>query len=107
MTFDSLSLQDGDKLIADELFDVIRRHSKAMESDRQGIPGRLPSLGHRLVTDQLRMYNVTRSVIQKGNMILTRFLMGRDWIDKLNISISGHPNIVGAKSIRAFHFVTE
>jgi hypothetical protein len=36
--FDSLSLQDGDKLIADETFAVIRRHYKGMESDSQRIP---------------------------------------------------------------------
>jgi hypothetical protein len=38
MMFDSLSLQDGDKLIADELFAVIRRHSNGMKGDSQGIP---------------------------------------------------------------------
>jgi hypothetical protein len=38
MMFDSVSLQDGDKLLADELFAVIRRHNKEMESDSQGIP---------------------------------------------------------------------
>jgi hypothetical protein len=53
------------------------------------------------------MHNATRPVIQKDNEIMKRFLTWRQWIDQLNISISGHPNLVGDKSISVFHFVIE
>jgi hypothetical protein len=57
-----VSLQDGQKFLVDELFPVIRRHSKGM--------GCLGSSGNKLVREQLRMHNVTRPLIQKCHEIL-------------------------------------
>jgi hypothetical protein len=48
------------------------RHSVGRRTDGQRIPQRLGSSGHSLIREQLRMYNVTRPVINQGNEILTR-----------------------------------
>jgi hypothetical protein len=77
----------------------ISRHCERRRSDSQRIPQRLGSAGHRIIREHLRMSNVTRTVINKGNETLTRIGRWRQWINEIKICMPGHPNRFDEKSM--------